>query len=142
MFVVLAGVAFTIKFKVAIESQPAVLIKLAVYIPAALMFWPFHVYGSWLSQIVVFVVLVTVEFTVKFNVAMESHPAALIKLAVYVPAELMFRLFQVNGSWLSQMVAFVVLVVVALTTKFNVAMESHPAALVKLAVYVPAAIIV
>ena len=37
-------------------------------------------------QIVVFVVLVTAGFTARFNVAMESHPAVLIKLAVYVPA--------------------------------------------------------
>jgi hypothetical protein len=36
----------------------------------------------------VFVVLVTAGFTVKFNVAMESQPAALIKLAMYVPAAL------------------------------------------------------
>jgi hypothetical protein len=34
------------------------------------------------------VVLVSVAFTVKFNVAMESHPAALNKLAVKVPAAL------------------------------------------------------
>jgi hypothetical protein len=60
-----------------------------------------------------FVVLVTAGFTVKFNVAMESHPAALIKLAVYVPAALIVRPFQVYGSWLSQIVVFVVLVTVA-----------------------------
>ena len=88
MFVVLVRVAFTFKFNVAMESHPAALIKLAVYVPAALIVCPFQVYGSWLPQIVVFVVLVSVAFTIKFIVAMESHPAALIKLAVYVPAAL------------------------------------------------------
>ena len=88
MFVVLVSVAFTIKFNVAMESQPAALIKLAVYVPAAFIVWPFQVYGSWLLQIVVFVVLVRVAFTIKFNVAMESQPAALIKLAAYVPGAL------------------------------------------------------
>ena len=64
MFVVLVTTGFTDKFNVAMESHPAELIKLAVYVPAALIAWPFQVYGSWLSQIVVFVALVAVEFTV------------------------------------------------------------------------------
>src|SRR5258706_462799 len=105
------------------ESHPAALIKLTVYVPAELIVCPFQVYGSWLSQIVVFVVLVTAGFTVKFNVAIESHPAVLIKLAVYVPAALTVWPFQVYGSWLSQIVVFVVLVTAGFTVKFNVAME-------------------
>src|SRR3954463_16698328 len=95
VFVVLARVAFTAKFKVEIESQPAALIKVAVYVPAALIVWPFQVYGSWLLHMVVFVVLVSVAFTLRFNVAIESHPAALIKVAVYVPAALIVWPFQV-----------------------------------------------
>src|SRR4030095_6928738 len=142
VLVVLARVGFTAKFIVAMESQPAALIKLAVYVPAAVIVWPFQGYGSWLSQIVVFVVLVRVGFTAKFNVATESQPAALIKLAVYVPAAVMVWPLQVYGSWLSQIVVFVVLVSVGFTAKFNVATESHPAALIRLAVYVPAAVIV
>src|SRR5437762_1006754 len=133
VFVILVSVSFTAKFNEAIESHPAKLIKLAVYVPAALIVWPFQVYGSWLSQTVVFVVLVIVAFTIKFNVAMESHPATLIKLAVYVPAALIVCPFQVYGSWLSQIVVFVMLVSAAFTTKFNVATESQPAALIKLA---------
>ena len=110
--------------------------------PAALIVCPFQVYGSWLAQIVVFVVLVRVAFTIRFKVATESHPAALIKLAVYVPAALIVWPFQVYGSWLSQIVVFVMLVNVAFTIKFKVATESQPAVLIRLAVYVPAALIV
>ena len=50
--------------------------------PAALMVCPFQVYGSWLEQIVVFVVLVSVELTARLRVAIESQPAALVRFAV------------------------------------------------------------
>src|SRR6202166_2263046 len=106
------------------------------------MLWPFQLYGSWLLQIVVLVVLVTAGFTVKFRVATESQPLALVRFAVYVPAALIVCPFQLYGSWLLQIVVFVVLVSVALTVKFNVAIESQPLALVRFAVYVPAALIV
>ena len=43
---------------------------------------------------VVFVVLVSVGVTVRFRVAMESQPAALVRLAVYVPAALIVCPFQ------------------------------------------------
>src|SRR5712675_865536 len=115
MFVVLVTTGFTVKFNVAMESHPVSLIKFAVYVPATLIVCPFQVYGSWLSQIVVFVVLVTTGFTVKFNVAMESQLATLIKLAVYVPAILIVWPFQVYGSWLSQIVIFVVLITTGFT---------------------------
>ena len=42
-----------------------------------------------MAQMVVFVVLVDVGLTVRFNVAMESQPVALFRLSVYVPAALM-----------------------------------------------------
>ena len=44
---------------------------------------PFQVYGSSVSHIVISVVLVSVGFTVRFNVANESHPVtALVSVAV------------------------------------------------------------
>jgi len=58
------------------------------------MVCPFQVYGNWLEQMVVLVVLVRVGLTVRFRVAIESQPAALVKLAVYVPAALMDCPFQ------------------------------------------------
>ena len=140
VLVVLARVGLTVKFNVAMESQPATLVRLAVYVPAALMVCPFQEYGNWLVQIVVLVVLVSVAVTARFSVAMESQPAALVRLAVYVPAALMVCPFQEYGNWLEQMVVLMVLVSVGLTVKFNVATESHPAVLVRLAVYVPAAL--
>ena len=43
---------------------------------------PFQLYGNWLVQMVVLVVLVNVGVTVKLRVATESQPAALVKFAV------------------------------------------------------------
>ena len=42
---------------------------------------------------VMFVVLVTVGVTVRFNVATESQPAALVKVASCVPALVKVKLF-------------------------------------------------
>ena len=44
--------------------------------------WPFQLYGSWLLQMVVLVVLVTAGLTVRLRVATESQPLALMRLAV------------------------------------------------------------
>jgi len=82
VLVVLARVGLTVKFNVAMESQPATLVRLAVYVPAALMVCPFQEYGSWLVQIVVLVVLVSVAVTARLRVAIESQPATLVRLAV------------------------------------------------------------
>ena len=85
-------------------------------------------------QIVVFVVLVKVGLTVSIRVAMESHPFEPIRFAVYVPAALMDCPFQLYGNWLVQIVVLVVLVRVAVTARLRVAIESHPAVVVRLAV--------
>ena len=79
---------FTVKFNVANESQPAAEVKVAVCDPAVTNVNPFHKYGSKSSQIVIAVVLVTSGFTVKFNVANESQPAAEVNVAVCEPAPL------------------------------------------------------
>ena len=73
------------------------------------------------------VVLVSVGFTVRFNVARESHPVtALVRVAVWLSVVVKVRPFQVYGSSVSQMVMSVVLVSVGSTVRFNVARESHP----------------
>ena len=78
--VVVELVAFNlVKFNVAFESQPAALVKLAVYVPVAEMFWVFQTIAVQLDN--VSVELVAFNF-IKFNVAILSHPAALVKLAV------------------------------------------------------------
>jgi hypothetical protein len=68
-----------VKCKVAIESQPAALLKLAVYVPVIDIFWVFQTIGVQLDCVVVEVA--TFNF-VKFKVAIESQPAAFVKLAV------------------------------------------------------------
>ena len=132
--VALVSIAVTTRLRVAMESQPAALVRLAVYVPAVLIVCPFQLYGSWLVQIAVLVVLVSVGVTVRLKVAMESHPAALVRLAVYVPAALMVCPFQLYGSWLVHIVVLIVLVSVGATARLRVAMESQPAVLVRLAV--------
>ena len=97
------------------ESHPAALVKVAVYDPAPARLWAFHKYGSWLLQIVVLVVLATTGLTVKCSVAIESHPAALVSVAVYVPAPARLCAFHKYGSWLLQIVVLVVLVTTGLT---------------------------
>ena len=47
-----------------------------------MMVCPFQVYGNWLAQRIVLVVLVRVAVTVRLRVAMESHPAIDLRLAV------------------------------------------------------------
>ena len=57
---------------------------------------PFQVYGSSVSQIVISVVLVKVGFTVRFNVASESHPVtALVSVAVWLSVVVKVNPFQV-----------------------------------------------
>ena len=73
---------------------------------------------------------------VKFNVATESHPFALVSVAVYVPEVVYVIEFAAHVYELQVMIDSdpdVLLLIV----KFNVATESHPLAVVKFAVYVP-----
>jgi hypothetical protein len=74
--------SFTVKFNVAVLSQFAVLVRFAVYVPAAVIVWPFQVYGSCVVQIVTSVVLVSVLLTVRFSVAMLSQFDVLVSVAV------------------------------------------------------------
>ena len=77
---------------------------------------------------------------VKFSVATESHPAAFVVVNVYVPGIVYSIPFQPYGNWLGQTVTSVVDVVGSLIIKFRVTIESHPAALVVVNVYVPVAL--
>ena len=117
--VVLVTSGFTVKFKVASESQPADDVSVAVCEPAAENVKPFHEYGSRLSHIVIDVVLVTSGFTVKFNVASESQPADDVSVAVCEPAAVNVKPFHEYGSRLSHIVIAVVLVTSGFTVKFN-----------------------
>ena len=71
---------------------------------------------------------------VKFNVAVESHPAAFVVLKVYVPLWVYVLPFQLYES---HDVMSVEDVVGCLMVKCSVAVESHPPAFVVLKVYVP-----
>src|SRR5258705_391002 len=98
------------------------------------MLCPFHVYGNWLVQMVVLVVLVTAGLTVNINVAIESQPDALVSVAVYVRAAVMFCPFHVFGNWLVHFLVWVGLLTDRLSFNTRVAIELQPLALVRLAV--------
>jgi hypothetical protein len=83
--VVLETDGLTIRFRVAMESQPTALVKVTGYEPLSVYEFPFQTYGNWAWHIVVSLVLVTAGITVRFSVAMESQPAALIKITGYEP---------------------------------------------------------
>ena len=65
------------------------------------MVCPFQVYGSWLLQMVVLVVLVTAGLIANIKVAIESQPLVLTRLAVKVPAALMVCPFPVSYTHLT-----------------------------------------
>jgi hypothetical protein len=75
--VVLVVAALTVKFSVAIESQPAELRSVSLYVPGKLYDPPFHEYGNCAGHTLTLVVLVVAPLTVKFSVAIESHPVEL-----------------------------------------------------------------
>jgi uncharacterized membrane protein len=134
-FVVLVVTDLTVKFNVATESQPTELTNVAVYVPAVLYGVPLNIYGNADGQIATFVVLVVTDLTVNIKVGIESQPVDPVNVGpVYVPAALYGVPFHVYGNDDGQIETFVVLVEVAFITKFNVAIESHPAAFTKVAV--------
>src|SRR6188768_2762750 len=98
VLVVLVTTGLTVSTRVATESQPVALTNVSLYVPAAAILIPFHVYGSALEQMVVLVVLVTTGFTTRISVAMESQPVALTNVSLYVPAVVMLIPFHVYGS--------------------------------------------
>ena len=82
VFVVLVRIEFTTNSSVAIESQPETILSVSLYVPAAVIVLPFQLYGNWFEQIVMFVVLVRIEFTSNSSVAIESQPVALINVSL------------------------------------------------------------
>src|SRR5687767_14659663 len=84
----------TVSISVLTESQPAVLVSVSLYMPAALYVLPFHVYGSWLVQMVVLVVSRNTVFTVRMRLMIESQPLLLLSVSLYVPAAFMLMPFQ------------------------------------------------
>jgi hypothetical protein len=129
--------AVVVTVAVTTESQPAALVNVAVYVPAPVMLTPFHVVGNVVLQIERLILLLVAEFTVRFKVAVESQPAALVKLAVYVPAAVIDCPFQLYGNSEAQIETSEELLVALLMVRFKVAVESQPLADVRLAVYVP-----
>src|SRR6266513_6534753 len=90
--------AFTFSINVAIESQPAAVVSVSEYVPAAVSDKPFQMYGNWLAQIVVVVVSLSTAFTFSINVAIESQPVAVVVVSLYVPAAVSMRPFQLYGN--------------------------------------------
>src|ERR1044072_1865535 len=113
-----------------IESQTLLLVSVSLYVTAALMFVPFQLYGNWLVQMVVLVVSLSTVFTVRMRLMIESQPALLVSVSLYVPAALILVPFQLYGNWLVQMVVLVVSLSTVFTVRMRLMIESQPALLV------------
>src|ERR1044072_2560776 len=100
--VVSLSTLFTVRMRLMIESQPLLLVRVSLYVPAALMLVPFQRYGSWLVQTVALVVSLSTLFTVRMRLMIESQPALLVRVSLYVPAALMLVPFQLYGNWRSE----------------------------------------
>ena len=84
--VVLVVRALTVRFNVAIESQPTAFTKVSLYVPAVLNVFPFHVKGNCDEHILESVVLKLIGLTVILKVAVVSHcPAAGVNVYTVVP---------------------------------------------------------
>ena len=140
--VVSLSTVFTVSIRLIIESQPALLVRVSLYVPAALMFVPFQRYGNWLVQMVALVVSRNTGVTVRIRLTIESQPTLLVRVSLYVPAALMFVPFQRYGNWLVQMAALVVSRNTLFTVRMRLMIESQPALLVRVSLYVPAALMV
>ncbi len=124
----------TVKTKVAKLSQPSAFVKVAVWLPAVEKVKPFQLYGKSFSQIVSVLLLEVFGFTVNTKVAKLSQPSAFVKVAVWLPAAVKLKPFQLYGRSFSQIVAVLLLEVFGLTVKTKVAKLSQPFPFVKVAV--------
>ena len=140
MLVVDVTFGLIVRFNVATESHPDAAFNVAVNIPACVMLWPFHMYGSCALQIEEFVVDVIFGLIIRFNLATESQPDADFNVAVNVPPCVIFCPFQIYGSCEEQIEVLVVEARFGLIVRFNVATESHPDAAFNDAVNVPACV--
>src|SRR5688572_8567842 len=137
VLVVSRSTVFTVNIKLTIESQPLLLVSVSLYVPAALIVLPFQLYGSWLVQMVVLVVSLSMLFTVNIKLTIESQPLLLVSVSLYVPAVLMVLPFQLYGNWLVQMVVLVVSLNTLFTVNIKLIIESQPLLLLRVSLYVP-----
>ena len=82
IFSVLAVDVFIVRFNVVMESQPAELVSVSLYVPAVLYSAPFQVYGNWLGHKVTDWVVVRVGLTVNMSVTIESQPLLLVSVSL------------------------------------------------------------
>jgi hypothetical protein len=82
VLVVSLRTAFTVRMRLIIESQPLLLVRVSLYVPAALIILPLHVYGNWLVQMVVLVVSLSTLLTVNIKLITESQPLLLVRVSL------------------------------------------------------------
>jgi hypothetical protein len=82
VLVVSLSTLFTVNIRIAMESQPLVVLSVSLNVPAALIVFPFQLYGSWLVHIVVLVVSLSTLFTVNIKLIIESHPLLLVSVSL------------------------------------------------------------
>ena len=110
----LVSIPFTLKFNVTVESHPKLFVSVVLCVPEVENVIPFQVYGSSFSHTDRFTVMVSIPFTLKFNVTIESHPKLFVRFALCVPEDDNVIPFQVYGSSFSHTERFTVFVSVML----------------------------
>ncbi len=131
---------FTLRLSVTTESHPVAEIKVALCEPAAVNVSPFQSSGNWAEQTIESVEEVRAGLTIRLSVAMESHPAAEVNVALCDPAAIIVNPFQMNGSCVEHTIESVDEDGAGFTIRLSVAMESQPAAEVNVALCEPAAV--
>ena len=135
----------TVSVSVAIVSHPPVVLdNVSIYVPAAVSVLPFHKYGSLFAQTDAVVELVNNGVTVSVSVAIVSHPPVVLdNVSMKVPAAVIVLPFQKYGNLFAQTATDCAEVISGVTVSVNVAIVSHPpVVLVKVSMYIPAAVIV
>jgi len=80
------------KFIVSIESQPAIVVNVSLKKPAEVRIKLSQAYGISVSQTTTIAVSLNVGIISKLMVRIESHPDIVVKVSLYIPAEVRLRL--------------------------------------------------
>ena len=102
------GIGVTRSSIVTTLSQPNLLVKMAVFRPAAVNTLSFHTIGSSLAHTVLSNSTVSVGFTSNTIVTILSQPLTVGNVVTFVPAAVNTLSFHVNGNSFSQMVSLTV----------------------------------
>ena len=142
-FLVTVNSGVTVRFRIRIVSQPAVVLATVSFnVPAAVNTCPNQVYGSLSAQIVRSLTTVRLGLTDSVNVLIVSQPPVVLATVSFkVPAAVNTWPNQVYGNWLVQIASVLVTVNNCVTVRLRVRIVSQPpVVLATVSFNVPAAV--